>query len=231
MYRDLATWVMGFAIVLAGCPKPGPAPLPPSGTAPAGAPSDAAMAGASDLRVLVPRSLDDEAYTLKMDPLDALAHEIYLEVNSASHTPPTGRIVIYADTTIDYGCLCPPFVFAPFYNSGRPDSYVLPIFAEGVPDPSPIKQGLFRFAGHFDGGHMTGIDWLKQRGGEVREGMSEYEHEAPVFIVEGWCFEPVEAFPDASAEENYGPALKEMEKKGRLCPGTRYPAPAKPDGT
>jgi hypothetical protein len=111
----------------------------------------------------------------------------------------------------------------------------LPIFAKGVPDASAIKQGIFRFAGHFDGRRITGFEWLKLRGesvqGDARIGMSEYEHMLPVFVVEGWCFEPVEAFGEASAEEAYGSSLKQMARDGRFCAGTRYPAPPGPEGT
>jgi len=177
----------------------------------------------------VPRSLGEDSDTADSDPLDVLARTIEKEVTGALRKKPAGRIVIYADTTIDYGCRCPPFVYAPFWNMGRTDSYVLPIFAKGVPDAPLTKQGVYRFAGHFDGRRMTGFDWLKLRGGAVREGMSEYARKAPVFIVEGWCFEPVDAFPHTFAEEAYGAILKEMARNGRFCPGARYPAPAEPD--
>ena len=204
-----------------------PAPAPGQAAVTIAPPApDAALAGAKELKVLVPKSVDDGAAG---DPLDALAKAIAKEVAAASGKKAAARIVIYADTTVDYGCLCPPFVFAPFWNSGRSDGYVLPIFAKGVPDASATKQGIFRFAGHFDGRRITGLEWLKQRGEKASEGMSEYEHKAPVFVVEGWCFEPVEAFGAASAEEAYGGSLKQMARDGRFCAGTRYPAPPEPE--
>lgn len=184
------------------------------------------MAGTGDLKVLVPKSLGEDSNAAGDDPLEVLARTIDKEVTGVHGKKPAGRIVIYADTTIDYGCLCPPFVFAPFWSSGRSDSYVLPIFAKGVPDAPTSKQGMYRFVGHFDGRRMTGFEWLGLRGGKPREGMSEYARKAPVFVVEGWCFEPVDSFEDASAEKIYGTTLKQMAKDGRFCPGARFPLPA-----
>jgi hypothetical protein len=229
VYRDLAILAIGFA--LAGCSGRAPAPLRSSAATSAGQPPDVAMAAATDLKVLVPRSLGEEPDAAGGDPLEVLARTIDREVTVVPGKKSVGRIVIYADTTLDYGCRCPPFVFAPFWSSGRSNSYVLPIFAKGVPDAPRSKQGLYRFAGHFDGRRMTGFQWLRLRGEEAREGMSEYAHKAPVFVVEGWCFEPVEAFADPSAEEIYGPTLKQMEKAGRFCPGARFPSTAARDGS
>lgn len=188
------------------------------------------MAGAAELKLLVPRSIDDLPQARRGAPLEALGRTIANAVTAARSRKPPDRVVIYADTTVDYGCLCPPFIFAPFWNSGRSDGYVLPVFAKGVPDARATKEGVFRFAGHFDGRRITGLEWHQQRGGKVREGMNEYARKAPVFIVEGWCFEPVEAFRDAMTEEAFGPSLKQMEAAGRFCPGTRYPTSAPPEG-
>jgi hypothetical protein len=188
------------------------------------------MAGSRDIKVLVPKQVSEDSNAIGDDPLAVLARTIDKEVTSARRARPAGKIAIYVDTTIDYGCLCPPFVFAPFWNSGRPDSYVLPIFVNGVPDAKPAKQGIYRFVGHFDGRRMTGFEWLKLRGEKAHKGMDEYARKAPVFVVEGWCFEPVEAFDDAYAEGIYGDKLKRMAKDGRFCPGTRFPASAPQDG-
>jgi hypothetical protein len=161
------------------------------------------------MKVLVPGSVDEESNAAGSDPLDALVQAIGKEVTAAARSKkPAGRIVIYADSTIDYGCQCPPFVFV----RSSP---------KGVPDPPTTKLGLFRFAGHFDGRRITGLEWLKQRGGEAEEGMSEYEHKAPVFIVEGWCFEPADPSPELFRDERYGSTLKDMAQAGRFCPASR----------
>lgn len=229
-----------MGLVLAGCSKPaapaGPSTAARTPTAPPATPAssppavviappapDAVLAGAGDLKVLVPSSLLDDS-----DPaaVEALVQAIDKEVKAAARSKkPAGRIVIYADTTVDYGCRCPPFVFSPLYGSGRPEAYVLPIFAKGVPEPFPTKLGLFRFAGHFDGRRITGIEWLEQRGGEPEEGMSEYEHKAPVFIVEGWCFEPADTSPEIFTEERYGSDLKSLAEEGRFCPTSASAGP------
>jgi hypothetical protein len=159
------------------------------------------------------------------DPLDSLAAAIAAEVERARSA--AGRpVVVYADTTLDYGCLCPPFVFAPFWNSGRPDSYVLPVLAPGVADLPATKEGLFRMVGRFTGERITGFAWRQRRGETDRkEGMDEFARAAPVFRVEDWCFEPVPVYEDRAAEEIYGPALRAMAAAGRMCPGHTLPAP------
>jgi hypothetical protein len=181
--------------------------------------ADAQAAGAASARVLVPKTLPEGAG----DPMQSLVRAIDKEVAAAAKGA-GASLVVYADTTTDYGCLCPPFVFAPFHNSGRTDSYVLPVFARGVPDPPLSKVGLYRFFGHFDGRRITGFEWLKARGGKRSEGMSEYERKAPVFVVEGWCFEPDADFGAHFKEEVYRPTLEKMAKDGRFCPGAKFPA-------
>ncbi len=182
--------------------------------------SDAARASSREWKILVPADVGEGAG----DPLDTLARAIHRAVTTAhvdSGSP--YRFVAYVDTTIDYGCLCPPFVFAPFWNSGRSDGYVLPVFAPGVPEPPLAKQGLYRFMGHFDGRRITGFEWLKMRGEKSEEGMDEYARKAPVFVVEGWCFEPTDEYSDAALEAVYDKTLAKMHADGRFCAGTHMP--------
>jgi hypothetical protein len=236
-----------MCLALAGCSKPaapaGPSTAAKTPTAPPATPAssppavviappvpDAALASAKDLKILVPAangySSDEET--------EALVQAIDKEVKSAARSKkPASRIVIYADTTLGYGCKCPPFVFAPLHGSGRPEAYVLPIFAKGVSEPFSSKLGYFRFAGHFDGRRITGFEWLKLRGEQLgqeeRMGMGEYEHKAPVFIVEGWCFEPFDTSPEFFAEERYGDLVTSMAKEGRFCPASPESSSTKPD--
>jgi hypothetical protein len=161
--------------------------------------------------------------------LDVLARAIERERKNGREAGAV-PLVVYVDTTLDYGCLCPTFVFAPFWNTGRPDGYVMPLFAPGVPEPTLTKQGIYRFVGHFDGRRISGFDWLNLRGDKKREqnqeGMDEYKQKGPVFIVEDWCFEPVKEI-DPVYEEAWGKPLHTLEKQGRFCPGSRYPTLAK----
>jgi hypothetical protein len=189
--------------------------------------SDAASAASREWRVLVPKSVPDDSAS--GDPRDALAREVAREVSAArADRAEPSRLVVYADTTIDYGCLCPPFVFAPFWNTGRDDGTFLPVYAANIPEPPLTKQGLYRFLGHFDGRRITGYEWLKMRGEKIEEGMDEYAHAAPIFVIEGWCFEPNASFSDPDLEKVYRPTLVKLEKEGRFCAGARMPGHATP---
>jgi hypothetical protein len=187
--------------------------------------SDAANAGSREWRVLVPKSVPDDSSS--GDPRDAIVRAVAREVTAArADRAEPARVVIYADTTIDYGCLCPPFVLAPFWNTGRTDGTFYPIYPPGVPEPMLAKQGLYRILGHFDGRRISGFEWLKMRGAKTEEGMDAYADKAPVLVVEGWCFEPNATFSDPALEKVYRPTLVTMEKEGRFCPGTHMPARA-----
>lgn len=190
--------------------------------------ADAALASSTPAPVLVPRHVSEDDPTAA-DPLDALARAVDAEVKAslASRRKPKRQVVVYAATTLDYGCLCPPFVFSPFHNSGRPDSYVLPLFAKGVPDPALTTQGAYRLLGHFEGRRMTGRQWLRLRHEKVERGMSEYARKAPVFVVDGWCFEPAESFADRYMEDAYRSMLEQLERDGRFCAGSSFPASAR----
>lgn len=204
------------------------APFASANSSPSDAATDASLAlanavsaGSREWRVLVPKSVPDATADAARN---AIVRAVSREVTAAraDHADPS-RVVIYADTTIDYGCLCPPFVFAPFWNSGRSDGTFLPIYATDVPEPPLAKQGLYRVLGHFDGRRITGYDWLKMRSEKIEEGMDEYAKTAPVFIVEDWCFEPNDMFSDPGQQRAYLPTILKMEKQGRLCPGAHMP--------
>lgn len=245
MNRALLTIPFGV-VALGACHKDPPAPVaavvdaapPPSASTPdsivdaspafdaaaatvdAGAISDALLAGSSALKVLVPKEVGEGAG----DPLDALTRTINRAV--AAGKPYAGaeaRVVLYVDNTSDYGCVCPPWVFAPFWNSGH-DGYFYPTFAAGVPEAPIVKQGIMRFAGHFDGKKITGFEWLKSRHEKPDpEGTDEFAKKAPVFVVEGWCFEPAAEYTSADIEKVYAKELGKMQTDGRLCPGTHLP--------
>lgn len=188
--------------------------------------SDVQLASSNVLPMLVPKETDDGAG----DPLGALSRAIARAVTAArGDAGASHRYLAYVDTTVDYGCLCPPFVFAPFWSSGREDGTVLPVFAPGVPDPPLAKQGLYRFAGHFDGRRITGFDWLRSRGEKRQEGMEDFAKKAPVFVVEGWCFEPAAEYSTPDLEEVYAKTLAKMQRDGRFCAGSKLPKHAPKD--
>jgi hypothetical protein len=201
-----------------------PASVPGFQVAPPAA--DALLAGDPSLPVVIGRADTGNGAD---DQLDLGAKVIATKVREGKRKP-EARYVVYVNTTIDYGCRCPPFVLAPFWNSGRADGYLLPEYAPGVPEPLLVKPGLYRFAGRFDGRHMTGFDWLKRRGLPRKEGMTHHDLQTPVFVVDGWCFEPGE-FEDAGHAEIYLEDMKQLASQGRFCPGATFPVvpPPEPD--
>ena len=162
------------------------------------------------------------------DPLITLRATIAAQMAAArqrkSKRAPT--VVVYLDTTQDYGCLCPPFVLAPFYNAGE-GGFIWPRFARGVTAAPAPKGGLFRFAGHFEGRAISGYQAEGRRAPKRQGAVDEAEPDPrlerhPAFFVETWCFEPSPTISQ-STFENYRDQLKALANQGRFCVGSNFP--------
>lgn len=118
------------------------------------------------------------------------------------HARPEQEVMIEMRTTLDYGCPCPTWTFAPFHNGpnhGFPYAMVLP--DDDVQDPTEfaLNTGIYRMTGRFTGEKMTGLEWAKARGSEppnfpdAKPPLETWKNDSgPVFIVESWCFQPTD---------------------------------------
>lgn len=164
-----------FVIVLAACggaPTRDPAAISGSGgDAPTAAPD-----------VLVPAALDD------VDQQEAMRVAIAREVAAAA-AGADARWTIHVTTTADYGCLCPPFVFAPLHNNEDP--FVMLTAPAAALPPVDVAEAVFRITGRFDGRRLDGFAWAAETGVSApadRDGPGEaWGSSGPVFVVDDWC--------------------------------------------
>lgn len=217
--------------IVAVPPPPTAAPPPPikqpdiAVSAPV---ANAVTASNPNWPVIIPANTDDSTNDDSADPLVALRATIAAEMVAARQrkAKPAPTVVVYLDTTDDYGCLCPPFVLAPFYNAGE-GGFIWPKFARGnAPAPTP-KGGLLRVAGHFEGRAITGYQAEGRRAPKVPAAADEAEPDFrlerhPAFFVEAWCFAP-SATISQSTLEVYNEQLTALAKQGRFCVGSKFP--------
>jgi hypothetical protein len=137
-------------------------------------------------------------------------------------------VAVEVESTVGWGCPCPPFVFRQFDDVEGHDVFVLPVFAPGVPDGGAwYVPGVFRFAGQYTGRGLTLDGWHEQRG-EPSSGYAEDRYRrigGPEFWVIDWCFRPPRR-PPAWVEEDFAA----MRGAGvRLCGGAHWPRSYEPE--
>lgn len=112
------------------------------------------------------------------------------------------KVVVELRTTLDYGCPCPTWTFAPLHSGpphGFPYAMILP--SEGLrkhPTDYAVPGVIYRMRGHFDGRRISGLEWVEARGAEppsFPDGsppLEEYwkDETGPVFVVDQWCWVP-----------------------------------------
>ena len=126
------------------------------------------------------------------------------------------RLLLTAVTTDEWGCECPPFVYAPFASSAPEEgnAFFYPI-AKAGPDPASFSvgsaAGTFELVGRFDRQKMAFAEWARARKVKARPGKHapEFRAKQPVFAVESWCFRRA-----AEVSEAYRPELARMKKAG-----------------
>ncbi len=196
---------------------------------------NAIVASNANLAVIIPARLNDDDDDDDDDSDAALASlraTIGTQMAAARQhkTKSAPTVAIYLNTTDDYGCDCPPFVLAPFYNAGE-GGFIWPKFASGVAAAPAPKGGLLRFAGHFEACALTGYQAAGRRVPKLKGAAKDSDDAAepdpllerhPAFFVTAWCFEPSPTITQ-STFENYGTQLTELAKQGRFCVGTKFP--------
>ncbi len=217
--------------IVAVSPRPTAAPPPPikqPNITVAPATANAVVASNPNWPVIIPANTDDSDNDDSADPLVALRATIADQMVAARQrkAKPAPTVVVYLDTTDDYGCLCPPFVLAPFYNAGE-GGFIWPKFARGnAPAPTP-KGGQLRVAGHFEGRASTGYQAEGRRAPKVPAAAEEAEPDFrlerhPAFFVEAWCFAPSPTISQSTLEVDRD-QLTALAKQGRFCVGSKFP--------
>jgi hypothetical protein len=179
---------------------------------------DAANASSPSATVLVPLFSDDWRQT-------------QTAIDSAIANSKTGKsgaaVIVYATTTLKYACLCPPFAFPGAEGMGQ-DLYVWPKPGKGISQIPALQSqlGAMRLLGHFKGKRLSGYEVAGTKPsawtGEGDPAPDPMTTKAPVFTVEGWCFEP-EATISQSDAKQFGAQLQTLAAQGRFCSGTKYP--------
>ncbi len=227
----LTTPVAVAPTIVAVSPQPTAIPAPPikqPNITVAPATAKAVVASNPNWPVIIPANTDASNNDDSADPLVAFRATIATQMAAARKRTvrPSPAVVVYLDTTDDYGCLCPPFVLAPFYNAGE-GGFIWPKFARGNgPAPTP-KGGLLRVAGHFEGRAITGYQAEGRRAPKVSAAAEEAEPDFrlerhPAFFVEAWCFAPSPTISQSTLEV-YNDQLTALAKQGRFCVGSKFP--------
>jgi len=127
-------------------------------------------------------------------------------------------LVLSAATTDSWGCMCPPFVYAPF-AMGAPDNesptYFFPIVKSGMDaDDHHVGSGggTYEFTGKLTGERIDAATWYSRRGKKAPNATgatADYRKKQPVFAVESWCFRKNDDAPDFYADQ-----LAKLKKDG-----------------
>jgi hypothetical protein len=129
---------------------------------------------------------------------------------------PNRRRTIILETTLSWGCPCPPWVF-PFYHDMQKLQYVMVLPSPLLNlDPTDVAtpERSYRMTGYFSGAVITGLEWVNQRGkapptfpkaSKTSPELQEY-WAAPglVFVVESWCYQENTLVDDAKWLRNQG---------------------------
>ncbi|HEX4418156.1 MAG TPA: hypothetical protein VH165_09680 [Kofleriaceae bacterium] len=162
--------------------------------------------------------------------LHKIAAELALAAKGKART-----LVLEVTTTDEWGCDCPPFVYAPF-STASPDeklAYVYPIVTAG-PDPGAFLAGngagTYEFTGSFTKDKLTRAEWLRKRKDKPAAPSMELSEgsklKQPVFAVDHWCFRP--KTDDSPVVKAYAGVLAKMKKAGvPMCPAAPVAPAAK----
>lgn len=156
--------------------------------------------------------------------------DVYREVRdlmAEAHAGKPRTVLVSLATTIDYGCRCPFFVFSQLHGDaeykGVATPYVYPLVSKG-PLPRdyllPAEMAGYNLRGHFEGGSITGEQWLRRDGADpvkvVQRGDLDifWQDEGPVFLVDSWCLDVDEELKD---DAYYGKVVTKAIADGVVC--------------
>ena len=113
------------------------------------------------------------------------------QAQKGAATPVTLRL----DTTVAFGCPCPPFVFKGVRSvpDNASDVMLYTVPAKGVADPAGVLlKGTYKMTGRFLPQRMDAFGWAKRMGtrppSRKRDGQEYFRTRHPVFEVTSWCF-------------------------------------------
>lgn len=123
-------------------------------------------------------------------------------------------LMVTATTTDNWGCSCPPFVYAPYSSSASdPIAFFYPIVSSG-PDPAAFNAassaGTYEFTGHFTKDKLDYGAWLDRRKEKHPVPKGDFAIKRRVFAADSWCFRLA---PDG-ASGPYAEVIARMKKAG-----------------